>query len=79
MKPEPVLRWGTTLTALLALVMLAVTLGVTVAPALAWGVVLAVSAAVAVALWRRHLDDRQTRQDVDAALRRMVPPDTGRY
>ena len=78
MKPEPVLRWGTTLTALAALVALAVTLGTTVAPALAWSVVLAVSAALTVSLWRRHLDEQAVRAEV-RAVRTSVPPEVGKY
>ena len=80
MTPEVVLRWGATVAALLALAGLAYVLGVSVSPALACGVVLAVAGALAVVLWNRHLEELRS-----AELRRahapepFASPDTGKY
>lgn len=61
MTPADVLRWATTIAAVGALTALAYSLGVTAGPVVASAVVLAVSGALAVALWRRELDAREVR------------------
>lgn len=62
MNAEDALRWGATVAALIALASLASILGVSVSPAVAAAVVLAVSGAVACVLWRRRLDERELEQ-----------------
>ena len=78
MTPETGLRWGVTVAALCSLVGLAFALDATVSPVAAFAVLTAITAALAVTLWRRHLDERQVQRD-RAPLMPAPPDDGDRY